>query len=266
MTLRTRTRQAHVRLQKAFCAIACISVLATSPAALAQETPVAPASAEDDAAAKDAEARRLYTNGVELYEEGRYEQAIIAFRSSYEMSGRHASLKNIANAQERLNDLEGAVATLNEYRVYAEASEKDSLTTRIRVLEERVAKEREVRTAAAQAAAEAAALAAANQAALAQQSAPPTTRSNPLKWVLLGGGGALATGFGATTYVTYANGQTAREDIDKSRYESQRTLNSVSGALTLVGGGLAVVGIALPATRNVSITPTGTGLNFAGRF
>lgn len=255
-------------LASAFTALVCIGALLAPPIAAAQEPETPPAGesppAVPEASAQpantpvppdsDAEAKRLYTNGAELYEEGRYEQAILAFREAHALSGRHTLLKNVANAQERMGELQAAVDTLNEYRVYAETGEKDALATRIRVLEERISKEREARMQAA--------------AAAPQRIAPSTTeqRSNPVKWVLLGGGGALAAGFGAATYVTYSNGQDAREEADELAYDTQRNLNTITGALTILGGGLVGVGIALPASRNVSITPTGTGLNFAGRF
>ncbi len=87
-----------------------------------------------------------------------------------------------------------------------------------------------------------------------------------MKWVLLGTGTALAGGFGAVTYVSYANGNTARDDGDETAYNSARSLNTVSGVLTLVGGGVAAVGIALPSSRPVSISPTAGGLRLAGRF
>jgi TolA-binding protein len=231
----------------------------------------APALAQDDTttaepAPSDAEAKRLFDSGAELYEEGRYEQAIVAFREAYTLSKRHALLKNIANAQERLGDLEGAVATLNEYRIYADEETKASLETRVRVLEDRIAKER-----AAALAAEAAALEAAKAQAAAAPPAPapeaaPERRPNTTKWVLMGTGAALTGGFGALTVISYTNGQNAADAGDESTYNNIRTLNNVSGAVAMAGGALLAVSVALPSSRAVSVAPTMGGLNLFGRF
>jgi len=195
------------------------------------------------------EAKRLYTSGAELYEEGNYELAIKAFREAYELSDRHPLLMNIANAYERLGDLKATVDTLDEYRIYADDETKDKLERRIRVLEERIDAQGDM---------------AASSTVEAEDE--PEMVPNPVKWVVLGSGGALAATFGAVTYVSYSNGQTAADAGDQVAYDSARSLNTIAGALTGVGGALMVVGIALPTERAVSITPTGTGFRLGMRF
>ncbi len=84
-------------------------------------------------------ARELYENGEILYDEGRYEDAVVAWRQGYELSGLPDFLYNIANAQERLGDVKGALDTLGRYRAFALAEERETLDRRIRSLESRLA-------------------------------------------------------------------------------------------------------------------------------
>ena len=85
--------------------------------------------------------RELYENGSMLYDEGRYEDAIVAWRQGYELTGLPDFLYNIANAQERLGDVKGALDTLGRYRAFATADERETLDRRIRSLEARLDKE-----------------------------------------------------------------------------------------------------------------------------
>ncbi len=93
----------------------------------------------------DARARELYENGAILYEEGRYEDAVIAFEEAYRLSGRPALLFNIANALERTGRWDEALDVLSRYRAYAPADERETLDRRITNLERRVAANRQGR-------------------------------------------------------------------------------------------------------------------------
>ncbi len=86
----------------------------------------------------DARARELYGNGVILYEEGRYSDALLAWEEAYRLSGRHVLLFNMANAMERDGQYGRALETLNRYRAYAPADERETLDRRIRNLEQRI--------------------------------------------------------------------------------------------------------------------------------
>lgn len=86
----------------------------------------------------DARARQFYDNGALLYEEGRYEDAILAFQEAYNLSQRPALLFNIANAQERAGQWGKAMDTLGKYRVYAPEDERETLDRRIRNIERRI--------------------------------------------------------------------------------------------------------------------------------
>jgi tetratricopeptide (TPR) repeat protein len=94
-----------------------------------------------DVAGDDVRARELWENGAILYSEGRYEDAILAWDEAYRLSERHLILTNIANAEERLGLWRDALETLNRYRAFAPAAERDALDRRIANLERRLAEQ-----------------------------------------------------------------------------------------------------------------------------
>lgn len=57
------------------------------------------------------QAKKLFQEGVQMYERGEYGAAIAAFKESYELSCKTALLQNVARAQEQLGDVEGAILT-----------------------------------------------------------------------------------------------------------------------------------------------------------
>lgn len=83
-------------------------------------------------------AEQLYYNGEALYEEGQYEAAILAFEEAYRLSGEPLLLYNIANAYERLGELDHAIDYLTRYRAFAPPDERESLRRRVRNLERRM--------------------------------------------------------------------------------------------------------------------------------
>ena len=85
--------------------------------------------------------KELYDNGVILYDEGRYEDAIVAWSEAHRLTERSGFLFNIANAQERLGDYAAAIETLGRYRALAHADERATLDRRLRNLEARMAAE-----------------------------------------------------------------------------------------------------------------------------
>jgi tetratricopeptide (TPR) repeat protein len=95
----------------------------------------------------DAKARLLFDNGAMLYEEGRYEDATAAWERAYVLSPRPLLMFNIANAQERVGNLDKAHDALNRYRAFAPAEERAVLDRRIRNLENRIAEEERRRVA-----------------------------------------------------------------------------------------------------------------------
>lgn len=94
-----------------------------------------------DENADDLRARQLYDNGAILYDEGRYEDAIVAWQEAWNLSERPLLLYNIANAQERLGLWREALETLNRYRAFARPEERERLDRRINNLERRLAED-----------------------------------------------------------------------------------------------------------------------------
>ncbi|MEZ4235185.1 MAG: tetratricopeptide repeat protein [Myxococcota bacterium] len=99
-------------------------------------TAAAPARAQDTPL-DDARAQELYDNGAVLYDEGRYEEAILAWQEAYRLSKRPLLFFNMANAAERMGEYQQAIDHLNHYRAYASAEERDALDRRIYNLERR---------------------------------------------------------------------------------------------------------------------------------
>ncbi len=107
-------------------------------AARAETLPAAPDPAVVTEA-DDARARELFENGAALYDEGRYEDAIAAWREAWRLSGRPLLLFNMANAAERLARWSEAAALLNRYRAFAPQEEREVLERRIENIERRAA-------------------------------------------------------------------------------------------------------------------------------
>lgn len=226
----------------------CVTLLAIAPLAAAQEAEPTPAEAPPAPSDNDAKARTIYQNGVDLYEQGRYEASVTAFREAMSLSGQKALLFNIANAYERTNDLQQAVDALVEYRIYAQPEEQEKLETRIRVLERRIDEVRMKAIADQVAATQAAAAAVA---AAPVVIAPPTTRANGAKWAIFGVGGAIAAGSGTLAALSYVNTRTHKDAGDEAAYNASRTLNAAGLAGAGVGVALAAVSLALPSRSPV---------------
>jgi tetratricopeptide (TPR) repeat protein len=86
----------------------------------------------------DDRAKEMYQNGADLYNEGRYEEAIVAWEEAYRLSNRPKILFNIANAYERMGDIQKALDQLFRYKIYAKADEREQIERRIRMLEARL--------------------------------------------------------------------------------------------------------------------------------
>ena len=92
-----------------------------------------PAMAEEpaDPTTSGPDARTLFRNGEALFNEGRYEDAITAWKESYRLSEKPLLLYNIANAYERLGNLHETWEHLNKYRAYAAEDEREALGRRM---------------------------------------------------------------------------------------------------------------------------------------
>lgn len=102
------------------------------------------AHAQTDDASQDAEARQLYEAGVVAFEAGRYENALEAFQSAHELSGRPELLYNIGQSADRLRR---NAAALDAFEGFVEARPDHpnaaAVRRRIEVLRTEVEAERE---------------------------------------------------------------------------------------------------------------------------
>ncbi|MFH0899345.1 MAG: tetratricopeptide repeat protein [Pseudomonadota bacterium] len=89
-------------------------------------------------------ARVHFQAGEQYYVRGRYEEAIREFKEAHRLSSKPALLYNIAEAYERLGDLEQARDFLEQYLASgsAAADEAEAIREKIKVLEERIARMR----------------------------------------------------------------------------------------------------------------------------
>ena len=95
----------------------------------------------------DAQARELFYKGEQHYAAGRYERAAVLYEGAYELSDRPAILFALANAHERMGNLDKAARYLRLYVRSAKPENKSDLMSRIEILEtkrdqEKLAKEK----------------------------------------------------------------------------------------------------------------------------
>lgn len=114
---------------------AIVSVAVAVAPAATQPASSAPASDED---AKLKRAEELFNNGRQLFKEGAYESAILAFTESYELSKLPDILYNIGNSYEKIGDFANARKYLDQYRAFAPEKERETLTRRIQNLDARL--------------------------------------------------------------------------------------------------------------------------------
>jgi tetratricopeptide (TPR) repeat protein len=115
------------------------------PPAHAEATPLLLAAPKKPVSKNDprfAEAKRLFEQGAELYGKGSYEEAIVAWQKSYDLSGKELILESIANAYERLGQFEKAREYLAKWRESAPPEEQADLDARLAKLDERIEREK----------------------------------------------------------------------------------------------------------------------------
>ncbi len=212
------------------------------------EEPPAPAPATTD----QARAKELFDNGARLYEEGNYDAAIVAFKEVLSITGSPVIHYNLSNCYERKGELVAARDHLNLYRAVAPAEEQETLDRRLRSLEARLAATPAPSPAPAPATA-------ASPAPVSSSTATRTERSP--RWWMVGLGTGLAATGGVGAGATYGMSRTAIEANDESGYGTARTLNGVSFGVMGLGALTALVGLAVPVEREVtiSVVPNGSG-------
>lgn len=111
--------------------VVALAVVAVAPA---------PAHAQDAAAQKQRrEAKRLFNQAHLAYRRGDYEEAILKWEQSYELSEEPLIFLSIANAYERLGDVKQTLVYLQRWRAKAPIREHKELDSRIEGVEERMA-------------------------------------------------------------------------------------------------------------------------------
>jgi tetratricopeptide (TPR) repeat protein len=85
-----------------------------------------------------ADAKRLFNQARLAYQNGDYEEAIIKWQQSYDLSKEALIFESIANAYERLGKMDKALENLKKWRQSAPWKEHKALDSRIQRLEERV--------------------------------------------------------------------------------------------------------------------------------
>ena len=118
-------------LRAALCLLCLASALVGAPSLARAEDP------------NEARAKELFENGARLYEEGQYDNAVMAWQAAYQLSPRPLLLFNMANAYERLGRYQEAYDYLNRYRALAPTEERETLERRISNIEKRIAEVRE---------------------------------------------------------------------------------------------------------------------------
>ncbi len=96
-------------------------------------TPTDPEQSENDKRAKE-----LYVQADGAYAEGKYAMALVLFRESYALSNRALILIAMANSQERIGDLQGALDNLSAYARQTDISKEPTIEQRILSLETRI--------------------------------------------------------------------------------------------------------------------------------
>lgn len=259
--------------------ILVLAALAAAPAAAraqddepTDESPVDP----------DARARELYENGAILYEEGRYDDAVVAFAEAYRLSERPALLYNIANAQERAGKWSDAMDTLGRYRAFAPADEREVLDRRIRNIERRI---QETKSERPPRPAEPAPAALPAPGARAAPAAPTMLRPLPIGLAgagIVGFGAAIGLGVAsedaraqaedacrevrAGTYCTVAAAQPLGTHVDTALAADIATVVGVLGLGSGVAIGLVGPGGPLQAVGTASVVVGPSSVALTGRF
>jgi tetratricopeptide (TPR) repeat protein len=86
-------------------------------------------------------AKALYTNGKMLFDEGRFNEALMAWREAYTLSNRPLLLYNIALAQTELAQFKDAIESLYQYRIYAPKDQQQEIVQQIAALKEALAEQ-----------------------------------------------------------------------------------------------------------------------------
>lgn len=166
------------------------------------------------------EAKRLFNQAHLAYKNGDYEEAILKWQQSYELSREPLIFESIANAYERLGQSRRALENLKEWRKVAPWREHKTLDSRIERLEQRVKDEEAEQQRKAAEEKRARDLEASRQPQLGPSAPPrddvPTSAAKVAGFSLIGVGGALTAA--GVTLALVANSK--RPDLDRACAEA----------------------------------------------
>ncbi len=224
------------------------------------------------------EAKRLFNQAHLAYRRGDYEEAILKWEQSYELSKEPLIFESIANAFERLGDPERALENLSKWRKTAPRREHKSLDSRIENLESRIARlvqERQLKQAeeAERERVEAERLARERETQQQQDDEAERAAAGPstmeiLGWSLVGGGGAAVVA-GVVTDIVAATTRPSEDDACSAQgdlllcrdamrddIESSNQLAIVGDILWIAGAAIATGGVVVLLT---AVEPDTTG-------
>ncbi len=223
----------------------------------------APARAQDTTTQKQRrEAKRLFNQAHLAYRRGDYEEAILKWEQSYELSQEPLIFLSIANAYERLGDVKQTLENLRRWRAHAPAREHKELDSRIEALEERQrkidAEDQKRREEEARRQAEREAQLRAELEAKQQRDREEATSDEGAIWKIVGwsmvgtGGAALITGLVVDAVAAgkrpaeadacaAGGGRQLCRDALRSDIESSNTL-AIAGDVTWIAGSAVAVG------------------------
>ncbi|MBM4357884.1 MAG: tetratricopeptide repeat protein [Deltaproteobacteria bacterium] len=286
-----------MRARLVTCSTLLLAALGSPGATLAQQPTSAAAPASSVSSNDRNEAKRLFNQGHLAYKNGDYEEAILKWQQSYELSREPLIYESIANAYERLGDAKHALANLKEWRKVAPFREHRTLDSRIERLESRArAEEAEAKTREAERKALAERLASEKATVRPDPEVPakdetPVSSRRILGYSLVGVGGALTIAGVALDLVaasqrsdlggacrTTAAGQLCLAS-ERSAIERSNTMAIAGDISWSVGAAAATAGVVVllvpsDATRgdkpSVAVTPVplrgGAGLTVLGSF
>lgn len=234
------------------------------------------------------EAKRLFEKGEELYSKGDYEKAIESWEMSYELTEADLILESIANAYERLGQIEKAREYLARWRDAAPEDERPALDERLTKLDQRIAKIKAAEQ-------EKAAKEKAEKDAQAKRDAEPRAKSGGGLFVpgivIAGAGAGVAIAGGVFDFLAYRkrpdqsavcatspDGKLLCRDSSRTAIEQSNTF-AIIGDIALIAGGAAVAaGVVLTVLKSGTkkdeaktavapwYLPGGGGLMAGGRF
>jgi tetratricopeptide (TPR) repeat protein len=121
--------------------VAAATLTMADPARADQPSPSSSSSAQPApiTAKQRADAKRLFNQAHLAYQNGDYEEAILKWQASFELSKEPLIYESIANAYDRLHDSRHTLEFLEKWRPFAPRQEQKALDNRIERVKEQVA-------------------------------------------------------------------------------------------------------------------------------